>query len=38
MRARVDPRTSAETGKPLRLALDVERLHFFDPATQRALR
>jgi multiple sugar transport system ATP-binding protein len=37
MRARVDPRTSAETGTSLRLALDVERLHFFDPATQRAL-
>jgi multiple sugar transport system ATP-binding protein len=37
LRARIDPRTEAETGKPLRLALDVERLHFFDPATQRAL-
>jgi multiple sugar transport system ATP-binding protein len=37
MRARVDPRTDAETGKRLRLALDVERLHFFDPTTQRAL-
>jgi multiple sugar transport system ATP-binding protein len=37
MRARVDPRTDAETGKRIRLALDVERLHFFDPTTQRAL-
>jgi multiple sugar transport system ATP-binding protein len=37
MTARVDPRTSAKTGGPLRLALDVERLHFFDPVTQRAL-
>jgi multiple sugar transport system ATP-binding protein len=35
--ARVDPRTSAETGGALRLALDVGRLHFFDPETQRAL-
>jgi multiple sugar transport system ATP-binding protein len=37
MRARVDPRTDAETGKRIRLALDVERLHFFDPTTLRAL-
>jgi multiple sugar transport system ATP-binding protein len=37
MTARVDPRTSAATGGALRLALDVERLHFFDPATQRAV-
>ena len=37
MTARIDPRTSAKTGGPLRLALDVERLHFFDPVTQRAL-
>jgi multiple sugar transport system ATP-binding protein len=36
--ARVDPRTTAETGGKLRLALDVSRLHFFDPVTQRALR
>jgi multiple sugar transport system ATP-binding protein len=38
MTARVDPRTTAETGGTLRLALDVVRLHFFDPVTQRALR
>ena len=37
MTARVDPRTSAHAGGALRLALDVERLHFFDPATQRAV-
>jgi multiple sugar transport system ATP-binding protein len=38
MTARVDPRTTAKAGEPLRLALDVARLHFFDPTTQRALR
>jgi multiple sugar transport system ATP-binding protein len=37
MTARIDPRSGAETGGTLRLALDVERLHFFDPVTQRAL-
>jgi multiple sugar transport system ATP-binding protein len=37
MTARVDPRTSAHAGGALRLALDVERLHFFDPGTQRAV-
>jgi multiple sugar transport system ATP-binding protein len=37
MTARVDPRTNAKTGGVLRLALDIERLHFFDPATQRAV-
>jgi multiple sugar transport system ATP-binding protein len=37
MTARVDPRTSAHAGGALRLALDVERLHFFDPETQRVL-
>jgi multiple sugar transport system ATP-binding protein len=37
MTARVDPRTSAHAGGALRLALDVERLHFFDPGTQRVL-
>ena len=35
--ARVDPRTDARTGSPLRLAVDTERLHFFDPVTERAL-
>ena len=31
--ARVDPRTAAAPGEPLRLALDPARLHFFDPET-----
>jgi multiple sugar transport system ATP-binding protein len=31
--ARVDPRTRARRGAPLRLAVDPERLHFFDAET-----
>jgi multiple sugar transport system ATP-binding protein len=31
--ARVDPRTQAEVGKTLRLAIDSSRFHFFDAAT-----
>ena len=31
--ARVDPQTSARPGRPLRLAIDPSRFHFFDPAT-----
>jgi multiple sugar transport system ATP-binding protein len=31
--ARVDPRTSARPGNPLRLALDPSKFHFFDPST-----
>jgi multiple sugar transport system ATP-binding protein len=31
--ARVDPRTEAAPGRPLRLAVDPARFHFFDPAT-----
>ncbi len=31
--ARVDPRTDASSGRPLRLAVDPERFYFFDPAT-----
>jgi multiple sugar transport system ATP-binding protein len=31
--ARVDPRTRAEVGKPLRLAVNPGHFHFFDPAT-----
>ncbi|MGZ8715812.1 MAG: ABC transporter ATP-binding protein [Gaiellaceae bacterium] len=31
--ARLSPRSRARTGEPLRLVLDVERLHFFDPET-----
>jgi multiple sugar transport system ATP-binding protein len=31
--ARVDPRTAASPGSPLRLAVDLARFHFFDPGT-----
>jgi multiple sugar transport system ATP-binding protein len=31
--ARVDPQTAARPGRPLRLAVDPARFHFFDPAT-----
>ena len=31
--ARVDPQTTARVGRPLRLAVDPARFHFFDPAT-----
>jgi multiple sugar transport system ATP-binding protein len=31
--ARVDPRSAAAPGAPLRLAVDANRFHFFDPAT-----
>jgi hypothetical protein len=30
LNARVDPRTGAEVGEPLRLAVDPARFHFFD--------
>jgi hypothetical protein len=35
--ARVDPRTAAEVGKPLRLALDPSRLYYFSPETGESL-
>jgi multiple sugar transport system ATP-binding protein len=35
--ARVDPRTAARVGKPLRLAVDASRFHFFDPQTGQSL-
>ncbi|HUZ82571.1 MAG TPA: sn-glycerol-3-phosphate ABC transporter ATP-binding protein UgpC [Gaiellaceae bacterium] len=35
--ARVDPRTRARRGAPLRLAVDPARLHFFDPETGESL-
>jgi multiple sugar transport system ATP-binding protein len=31
--ARVDPQTTARPGRPLRIAVDPARFHFFDPAT-----
>jgi multiple sugar transport system ATP-binding protein len=35
--ARMSPRCGARTGKPLRVVLDAERMHFFDPDTEQAL-
>jgi multiple sugar transport system ATP-binding protein len=35
--ARLSPRSAASTGKPLRVALDAERLHFFDPETEASI-
>jgi multiple sugar transport system ATP-binding protein len=32
--ARLSPRSTARTGEPLRVVLDAERLHFFDPETE----
>ena len=32
--ARLSPRSIAQTGSPLRVVFDVERLHFFDPETE----
>jgi multiple sugar transport system ATP-binding protein len=32
--ARLSPRSTARTGARLRVALDAERLHFFDPETE----
>jgi multiple sugar transport system ATP-binding protein len=36
--ARLSPRSRARTGSTLRVAIDVERLHFFDPETEEAIR
>jgi multiple sugar transport system ATP-binding protein len=35
--ARVDPRTRAQVGRPLRLAVDPSRFHFFDRETELSL-
>ena len=35
--ARLGPRTSARSGQPLRVSVDVERLHFFDPQSEAAI-
>src|SRR4051794_37003173 len=35
--ARLSPRSGARTGAPLRLTVDVERLHFFDGETEDAI-
>jgi multiple sugar transport system ATP-binding protein len=35
--ARLSPRTGARSGEPLRVVIDVERLHFFDPKGEEAV-
>jgi multiple sugar transport system ATP-binding protein len=35
--ARLSPRSGARTGQPLRIVIDLERLHFFDPETDQAI-
>ena len=35
--ARLNTRSRAQTGRPLRVAVDVERLHFFDPDSEEAV-
>jgi multiple sugar transport system ATP-binding protein len=35
--ARLNPRSRAQANRPLRIAVDVEHLHFFDPATEAAI-
>ena len=35
--ARLSPRSSARTGQPLRVVIDLERSHFFDPETDQAI-
>jgi multiple sugar transport system ATP-binding protein len=35
--ARLNPRTTATTGQPIELVVDVTRLHFFDPETGLAI-
>ena len=35
--ARLSPQSTARAGRPLRLAIDVDRLHFFDEETEQQL-
>ena len=35
--ARLSPRSSVRSGQPLVVAVDVERLHYFDPETEDAI-
>jgi multiple sugar transport system ATP-binding protein len=35
--ARLNPRSAARSGHPLRVAIDLERLHFFDPESEQAI-
>jgi hypothetical protein len=37
MTARLNPRSAARTGQPLRVVIDLERLYFFDPETEEAI-
>jgi hypothetical protein len=37
MTARLHPQSSARAGARLRLAVDVQRLHFFDAETEQAI-
>jgi multiple sugar transport system ATP-binding protein len=37
MTARLSPHSTAHVGAPLRLAIDLERLHFFDPETEASI-
>ena len=36
--ARVDPRSSARVGNTVALTLNLDKLHFFDPATEQTIR
>jgi len=36
--ARLSPRTTVRAGRPVKLAVDVERLHLFDPGSGQSLR
>jgi multiple sugar transport system ATP-binding protein len=35
--ARLSPRSAARSGQPLRIAIDLDRLHFFDPESEEAI-
>jgi hypothetical protein len=35
--ARLGPRSNARSGESLRISVDVERLHFFDPQSEKAI-
>jgi multiple sugar transport system ATP-binding protein len=35
--ARLDPAVTAEVGRPLRLAVDLDQMHLVDPQTDRIL-
>src|SRR5436190_1866049 len=35
--ARLSPRSGAQTGQPLRVAVDAQRMHFFDPETEASI-